>query len=161
MLRPDVLVNPVQTALEDAEIILDGVRVDGAAPVFLLRMTYNAMIVKSILQSLVGFEIVRHYIRFLVALLGHDALETASGHPLDMERTDAALAFHKGEYLLFMGKSAGTFLLLSFISPEGLIDLDHSSPATKFRVKHWIGHGLSDSMGHKPCRLVGYMKHSV
>src|SRR3546814_472104 len=85
-----------------------------------------------------------------------------------MERTDTAAALDKGKGSLLTGApdilwvALGNVLVLLLAADEGFIGFnDLAGTAQRAGVGAFRAHGLTDTMGHEPSRLVGDAEHTM
>jgi len=158
----DMLIDAINTALEGAEISLDGVGVDDAANVFLFAVFDRSMGCEVVADVGVGLGLVAHEIALPRNVARHDAAQRFGVHVRDMEGEDAALALDKGKHgLLYGGRQERfAFGLAPYV---GFVNLDNPASATERLGEDTpiLGHGFANAMAQKPCCFHAAAKHAL
>lgn len=155
-----VLVHALHAALEDAEVALDGVRVDIAAHVF-TGLVGGEVVAREVLADagvVAGFVGVER--GFLGNVLADDRhqggnLEIVNDHAFGA----ASGAVNEGQHLHLVVVS-GLLFHARLATDEGLIDLDHAATSAEAR-KRIVAHRFADAVRHEPRGLEGDTKSAV
>lgn len=160
----DVLVNTGQTALEDREVVFNGIGVDRTANVFVSGMVDRVML-KLMLKIPVILRIVSHYNGVFGNLLSDDRAQGFGPYRRNMERADFPVTFDKGEdFHLVMRPTSGPLELIlpsALVAPIGFVGFNDSTGAAHLLHKDRIAHGFADAVSHKPRGLVSHVQHPV
>lgn len=166
-----MLTDAAHAALEDRIEALNRVRVDFhpltsgvefGATVFLDGMLDAALRGELGADLFVELSLIGHQRRFLGDVGADDRHDLSDRRALDMERAGLAAALDHGQHGILERLSAAALALRQALqmADERLIDFNELAPAAHGR--EIVGtHGLTDTMGQEPSRLVGALQRPM
>lgn len=165
MLLADMVIDAIDPALEDREIVLDGVGVRVASHVFL----------DTVVDALVARELIAHQ-AVLPGIVGHepgaaiylrhqDRAQRLGVHLGHVMRAHEAATLDQGERDLLArpadrAGALAAMLVLLLAADIGLVRLDRLAFAAK-RASMKLAHPFADAVRHEPGALVGDPEHAV
>ena len=159
MLLAYVMVDTVQTALEEGEIAFHGIRVDIASHVFARPMIDGLVTLEAHVQPAIRAKVIGHDLGISVDLLPHNLREVCSGHFLyGLRMHKAPLAFYQGKDRRLVRGTASRIGPTASASDIGLIGF--YNPPEHISQRSFV-HRMSDSVSHEPGRLIGDAEHPV
>ena len=104
-----MLINAIDTTLEDAKKSFNRVGMDVAPDIFAIAMSYDLMFCKFLPHMSVLPCIIGHKVSFVYDMLLEDRLQGVSGHVWHMKGSDPAITLHQGKDSVFMSVSTALF----------------------------------------------------
>lgn len=166
MLRAHVVVGAHHTALEDAEIAFNGVRVGGPAHVFASPVVDDLMLEGAVHMAILA-RVVRAKRGGGVNLLDKDWLEVGGGDALDVGRADRAATLNKREHGFLAPatakaarRSLALVAVLFLAADERLIGFHDFAFAAKGRFAVYGAHRLANTVRHEPSGFLRNTEHT-
>lgn len=160
----NVMIYADDAPLQDAEIPLHGVGVDGAIltrDILAARVSDAAMVGVVPAEVAIDSGVIGHQAALAVGVLLQNPMDGRAGDVGNVERADAALALHKRNNR--KGRAGACQLLGTVAGDVSLIGLHDLPSATKRRGEDvmLVNHGFTDAMSEEPCGLHGALQHPL
>ena len=155
-----MLVDALHAALEDAEVALDRIGMNGTINVLADAVSDPTVRLESLADALVLARLIGHKLAFPGNVPVHYWADFPGLGGVDRERPHLAAALHQRQYSHLMRRAAAHFgSLLS--SNKGLIGFYDPAFAAKGYAEASGAHGLADAVRHEPSGFESHAKGTV
>jgi|SRR5882762_3841710 len=154
-----MLIRASHAALEYGEHAFDSVRVRIATHVLACTVIYGLMIRKAFTEVAIKTCTVGHQARIRGNVLLERALDSREQLAGDVRGADFAAALNQGEHG-FLVPVAATLVTPGLTSNVGFVSLNRLTTGAHKAARN-ISHGMTDTVGHEPRRLIGHSKRAM
>src|SRR5208337_3125442 len=156
--RAHMLINAIDTALEDTEKALCRVSVNLTPHIFASVMLHHLMLRKFLAQGYILPCIIGHKVSVFTDLLFKDRFQGIGGHAGDVKRSHFAVSLNKRENGVFV-PDATALLGPRLPSDKGFVCFNRPVIAKHPGILRL--HGFTNPMRHKPSGFIGHTQGAM